>query len=89
VFEKEKVKRLPMDLYYGWDDDLDDDEDYHSPIDNVDELHFMNDVLREAFQREPEVYQQLQAALPHETVVSFQKLSAAVDAQRSQAGPAS
>ncbi|KAL7488624.1 hypothetical protein ACHAW6_014236 [Cyclotella cf. meneghiniana] len=73
----------------GWDDELDDDEDYHSPIDNVDELHFMNDVLREAFQREPEVYQQLQAALPHETVVSFQKLSAAVDAQRSQAGPAS
>jgi len=72
-----------------WDDELDDDEDYHSPIDNVDELHFMNDVLREAFQREPEVYQQLQAALPHETVVSFQKLSAAVDAQRSQAGPAS
>ncbi|KAL3779480.1 hypothetical protein HJC23_000039 [Cyclotella cryptica] len=72
-----------------WDDELDDDEDYHSPIDNVDELHFMNDVLREAFQREPEVYQQLQAALPHETVVSFQKLMAAVDAQRSQAGPAS
>lgn len=73
----------------GWDDDLDDDEDYHSPIDNVDELHFMNDVLKEAFQREPEIYQQLQAALPHEAVVTFQHLTAAVDAQRGQAGPAS
>jgi hypothetical protein len=73
----------------GWDDDLDDDDDdYHSPIDNVDELHFMNDVLKEAFQREPQVYQQIQASLPAETVASFQQLAAAVDAQRSQAGPA-
>jgi hypothetical protein len=73
----------------GWDDFDDDDDDYHSPIDNVDELHFMSDVLKEAFQREPEIYQQVQAALPQDTVVSFQKLVAAVDAQRSQAGPAS
>jgi len=73
----------------GWDDDFDDEDDFHSPIDNVEELHFLNDVLKEAYQREPEVYQQVQAALPAETVASCQQLFAAVDAQRSQAGPSS
>ena len=74
----------------GWDDDFDDDEDdYHSPIDDINEMQFMTDVLKEAFQREPELYQQIQAALPQDTVLSFQNLLAAVDAQRSQAGPAS
>lgn len=72
----------------GWDDDFDDDDDYHSPIDNVDELHFMADVVKEAFQREPEIYQQVQAALPQETVAVFQQLMAAADARRSQAGSA-
>lgn len=73
----------------GWDDDFDDlEDDFHSPIDNVDELHFVNDVLKEAYQREPEVYQQVQGALPAETVAACQLLFAAVDAQRSQAGPA-
>lgn len=73
----------------GWDDDLDeDDDDYYSPIDNVDELHFMKDVLSTAFQREPEAYQQVQAALPAETVACCQQLFAAADAQKSQAGPA-
>ncbi|KAL7531578.1 hypothetical protein ACHAXR_006571, partial [Thalassiosira sp. AJA248-18] len=71
----------------GWDDDFDDlDDDFHSPIDSVEELHFVNDVLKEAYQREPEVYQQVQAALPADTVASCQQLFAAVDAQRSQAG---
>eukprot|EP00584_Thalassiosira_punctigera_P008909 CAMPEP_0172545150 /NCGR_PEP_ID=MMETSP1067-20121228/15144_1 /TAXON_ID=265564 ORGANISM="Thalassiosira punctigera, Strain Tpunct2005C2" /NCGR_SAMPLE_ID=MMETSP1067 /ASSEMBLY_ACC=CAM_ASM_000444 /LENGTH=1077 /DNA_ID=CAMNT_0013331839 /DNA_START=115 /DNA_END=3348 /DNA_ORIENTATION=+ len=73
----------------AWDDDFDDlDDDYHSPIDNVDELHFANDVLKEAYQREPEVYNQVQGALPPETVATCQQLFAAVDAQRSKAGPA-
>mmetsp|Transcript_2586 Transcript_2586/g.5551 ORF Transcript_2586/g.5551 Transcript_2586/m.5551 type:complete len:1070 (-) Transcript_2586:974-4183(-) len=72
----------------GWDDDFDDlEDDFHSPIDNVEEQHFLNDVLKEAYQREPEVYQQVQAALPAETVASCQQLFASVDAQRSQAGP--
>lgn len=70
----------------GWDDDFDDlDDDFHSPIDNVEELHFVNDVLKEAYQREPELYQQVQAALPAETVAGCQQLFAAVDAQRGTA----
>ena len=74
----------------GWHDDFVDlEDDFHSPIDNVGELHFLNDVLKEAYQREPEVYQQVQAALPPETVASCQQLFAAVDAQRSQAGNSS
>ena len=73
----------------GWDDDFDDyDDDFHSPIDNVEELHFLNDVLKEAYQREPAFYQQVQGALPPETVASCQQIFAAVDAQRSQAGAA-
>ena len=39
-----------------WDqDDDDDDEDYTSPIDEVDQLLFLSDALKVAFQREPEV----------------------------------
>jgi len=74
----------------GWDDDFDDlEDDFHSPIDDVEELHFLNDVLKEAYRREPEVYNQVQAALPAETVEGCRVLFAAVDAQRGQAGPAS
>ena len=69
----------------GWeDDDIGDlDDDYHSPIDNVDQLHFVNDVLKDAYQREPEFYEQVQGALPAETISACQQIFAAVDAQRS------
>lgn len=41
----------------GWDDDDDEvDDDFHSPIDNVDELYFLNDVLKEAYIRETRKY---------------------------------
>jgi len=71
----------------GWDGlDEDDDEDFHSPLDNVDEMHFVNDILKEAYKREPDVYQQIQGALPAETVSSCQQIFASVDAQRQQAG---
>ncbi|KAL9179851.1 hypothetical protein ACHAXT_007821 [Thalassiosira profunda] len=74
----------------GWDDDFDDlEDDFHSPVDNVDDLTYVNDVLKEAYKREPEVYQQVQAALPADAVAICQQLFAAVDAARSQAGPAS
>ncbi len=40
----------------GWDEDGDDEEeDYTSPLDQLDELLFLNDSLQAAFQREPEV----------------------------------
>ena len=66
--------------------DEDDDEDFHSPLDNVDEMHYVNDILKEAYKREPDVYQQVQGALSAETVSSCQQIFASVDAQRAQAG---
>jgi len=69
-----------------WDQDADDDDDdYTSPLDEVDQLLFLSDTLKAAFQREPEVYQQVQTALPPEVVNSCQKLFAAADAQRANA----
>lgn len=38
-----------------YDDDDDDDENYTCPLDDVDYLLFVNDAMKEAFQREPEV----------------------------------
>lgn len=69
-----------------WDADYDDDDDdFVSPLDEVDTLLYVNDTLKAAFQREPEVYQRVQAALPPETVNTCHKLFAAADAQRAQA----
>jgi len=65
-----------------WDQDADDDDDdYTSPLDEVDQLLFLSDTLKAAFQ----VYQQVQTALPPEVVNSCQKLFAAADAQRANA----
>ena len=61
------------------------DEDYTSPIDHVEELILLNDTLKHAFQREPEAYQQIQAALPPESVAACQKLFTTADAMRAQA----
>jgi hypothetical protein len=61
------------------------DEDYTSPIDQVEELILLNDTLKHAFQREPEPYQQIQAALPPESVAACQKLFATADLMRAQA----
>lgn len=73
-------------LLGDWDEDADEvDEDYTSPIDAVEELILLNDILKSAFQREPEVYQQIQGALPAETVAACQKLFATADAMRAQA----
>ena len=67
----------------GWDEDDEElDDDFHSPIDNVDELHYLNDVLRAAYVREPDAYRQVQSALSTEVVTCCQQLFAAVDAQR-------
>lgn len=69
-----------------WDEDAEDvDEDYTSPIDKVDELLFLNDTLNAAFQREPEIYQQIQQALPPASLANCQKLFAAANAMRAQA----
>jgi len=70
------------DLWDDDEDDLDDEENYSSPLDEVDQLLFVNDTLQAAFQREPEVYQQVQAVLTPETVAACQKLSALAEEQR-------
>ena len=70
-----------------WYQDLDKDyKDYTSPLDAIDQLFFISNTLMSAFQREPEVYQQVQDALPPESVDAFQKLFVTVDVQRSQSG---
>ena len=72
-------------LMGDFDDDGEDfDEDFTSPLDHVDEVTFLSDTLKAAYAREPEVYQQVQALLPPETVASCQKLFAAADAKRQQ-----
>ena len=64
------------------DDGEDVDEDYTSPLDQVEELCFLNDALQHAFQREPEAYQQVQAVLPPDSVQACQKLFEYVDQMR-------
>lgn len=69
-----------------WEEDGEDvDEDYVSPIDQVEELIVLAETLQQAFQREPESYQQVQAALPPESVSNVQRLFSAAEALRAQA----
>jgi len=68
-----------------WDDDREDvDEDFISPLDQVDELLFLSDILNAAFQREPDAYQQIQSVMPPETVANVQKVFQAAEALRAQ-----
>jgi importin-7 len=60
------------------------DEDYTSPLDLIDELILLTDTLKNAFQREPESYQQIQAALPAESIAACVTLFATADARRAQ-----
>jgi hypothetical protein len=69
-----------------WDEDREDvDEDFTSPLDLVDELLYLSDTLNGAFQREPEVYQQIQSAMPPETMAACQKMFLAAESLRAQA----
>mmetsp|Transcript_6964 Transcript_6964/g.17011 ORF Transcript_6964/g.17011 Transcript_6964/m.17011 type:complete len:336 (+) Transcript_6964:70-1077(+) len=68
-----------------WDDSEDIDEDFTSPLDRVDELLFLNDTLKGAFGREPEAYQQVQAAMSPESVANCQQVFQAADQMRAQA----
>lgn len=72
-------------LLGDWDEDAEDvDEDYTSPIDQIDELIFLNDSMKHAFQREPEAYQRVQAAMPPDSIKAVQTIFAAADAMRAQ-----
>ena len=69
-----------------WDEDREDvDEDFTSPLDSVDELLYLSDTLNGAFQREPEVYQQIQSAMPPETMAACQRMFQAAESLRAQA----
>jgi importin-7 len=73
-------------LLGDWEEDGEDvDEDYTGPIDQIDELIFLSDALRHAFQREPEAYQLIQQTLPPESVSNCQSVFAAAEAMRVQA----
>jgi importin-7 len=72
-------------LLGDWEEDGEDvDEDYTSPIDQVDELIYLSDTLKHAFQREPEAYQLVQQALPPESLSHCQSVFAAAEAIRAQ-----
>lgn len=62
--KKEKVKRQmymagePVD-----DDDLDDEDEFTSPIDTIDVVQHFKNIIQQAASREPALYQQMQARL--------------------------
>ena len=73
-------------LMGDWEEDGEDiDENYTSPLDQVDELIWLTDSMRAASQREPENFQKIQTALPPESITLCQKLFAAADSMRAQA----
>lgn len=73
-------------LMGDWDEDAEDvDEEYESPLDAIDEVIFVNDVLKNAFHSEPTAYQQIQNALPPQYVHEVQRLFLVADNIRAQA----
>ena len=66
----------------SWGDDDDYEDDYSSPLDKVDQLYYLEETLKGAFQREPDAYNQIQASLGPETVDLCQKMFQAADKQR-------
>jgi hypothetical protein len=72
------VARFLMgDNWFG--DDEDDDDEFISPLDDVETLTFYRDSLRAAFEREPSFYQEVQKKLPEGTVTMCQNLFMAAD----------
>ena len=76
-------------LLGDWDDDAEDiDEEYTSPLDQIDQLIFLSDTLQAAFQREPEAYKQVRGAMPAESVALCQQLFSNAESMRVQAAQA-
>lgn len=61
-----------------WGNEDDDDDDYISPIDDIDTLEFYTGALKSAFEREPVI----QSALTPEVLRSFQRLAIAATAEK-------
>merc|ERR1712150_15988 len=71
-------------LENDWDDYDEDDDNFQSSWDNLNELIVFSDILRGAFQKEPEAYQQLQAALSPEALAICQRLFAQADKEKAE-----
>lgn len=69
-------------------DDSDDDEDYRSPIDDVDELAYFYMTFRGACEREGQVYQQVQASMAPEDQQRVQQVLDLASQRISAAPPA-
>jgi hypothetical protein len=69
----------------SWFDDDEDDDDFISPLDDVETLSFYRDCLRSAYEREPTFYQQVQTMLAAETLVTCQHLFKMADSSPPQA----
>jgi len=95
--EMDQAYKKALNGISGWDDDVakflmgnlgddddDFDDDFTSPLDSVDELVYLNDTLQACFVREPEVYAQLQSALPPDVVANCQIIFSTADATRAQ-----
>jgi len=65
----------------AWLDDDDEDDDFISPLDDIETLNIYKNSLRAAFDREPVFYQQVQGALPQDIVQMCQQLFALADAK--------
>jgi len=69
-----------------FDDDGEDvDEDYTSPLDQVEELILLNDTIKAAFAREPEAYETIQKTMPPDVVAACQQLFGMAESLRAQA----
>jgi len=62
-----------------WFGDDDDDDEFISPLDDIESLTFYRDSLRAIFEREPVFYQEVQKALSPEILALCQQLCTAAD----------
>ena len=73
-------------LLGDWDDENEDvDEDYTSPLNDIEHLIFLSETLQAAFQREPEAYKEVRGAMPAESVALCQQLFSMAETMRMQA----
>ena len=70
-------------LMGDFDEDGDEaDDDFISPLDSVDELLFLNDMITMAFALSPEFYQQIQQSMAPASLEGLQRIFAAANAMR-------
>uniref|UniRef100_A0A7S3QJN0 Importin N-terminal domain-containing protein n=1 Tax=Chaetoceros debilis TaxID=122233 RepID=A0A7S3QJN0_9STRA len=80
----ELARFLMGDAYGGMDDD--DDDEFISPLDEIETLQFYKGSLSTAFGREPVFFQEVQQTLPQEIVQLCQQLFVLADVQAQSGG---